>query len=886
MRRSIPVVLLAALSFAACTSTADPDKSDGERDGERGESRAEVERELTPLCTLQRVQSRLAAGEMPHDALVQAWRHRATMPAATGGNSVQWSWLGPFNAGGRIRAILIHPTNPSRIWIGSASGGVWRSDNAGSTWQPMNSFLSMLGIGSMALDPGDANHLYVGTGEGFAETVEGSSNTAFLRGAGIFESFDAGATWARIPSTATPDFYFTNRISVSPQSRDVLLAATGTGIFRSTDRAQTWTQVHNARTLDVDFHPTDGTRAVAGRTDGVALHSVDGGLTWSTFSFGTGQSRIEVAYARSNPTTVYACVTDDAADTLKVWRSLDGGATYAVQTTTATSTLGLYLSCLWVDPTNASNLIYGGQSIFRSTDGGVTGTAMTSGGHSDYHVIAADPGFNGSTDKRVYTGCDGGIYTRADWQAGSWSSLNVGLGITQLYGAAVNPATGVIVAGAQDNATVRYNGNPQTWTTNLIGGDGTFCCADQTDPNFFYAGYYWFGLMRSGSAGSTWTSIRGNLPNTSGADSNFVPYTLLDPNLQTRMIACGRALWRSDNVKTGVPPTWVQIKAPRSCTSLVGGPANAHYLNNLSCNIATAQIASGDSNLIWVGHNDGELHKTVNGTAATPTWQLVDPTGAGSAVPDRWISSIAIDPVDHQRVYLALLGYTPDNLWRTTDGGATWQPISGSGAGAMPSLPCTWIVQHPRIRSWLFVGTDIGLYWSLDDGQSWQPVTGGPETVAVEQLVWKNDRDLLVVTHGQGVWLATLQAAAVQPVGAGCSNGAVPALSATLPVVGGTQTFSMTGAAANALVFFGFSFGLPVPVAFGSCTLQFDLPNSNPYAAGFTSGTGAWSTALAIPASVIFVGSQITAQTFVFDAGGPMLGAGDLANGLLSTLGF
>jgi len=131
-----------------------------------------------------------------------------------------------------------------------------------------------------------------------------------------------------------------------------------------------------------------------------------------------------------------------------------------------------------------------------------------------------------------------------------------------------------------------------------------------------------------------------------------------------------------------------------------------------------------------------------------------------------------------------------------------------------------------------------------------------------------------------------LQAATVQPVGAGCSNGAVPALSATLPIVGGAQTFTMTGAATNALVFFGFSFGPPVPQVFGPCTLQFDLPNSAPYLAGFTSGTGAWNTGLTIPASPIFVGTLVTAQAFVFDANGPMLGAGDLANGVLSTLGF
>jgi hypothetical protein len=204
----------------------------------------------------------------------------------------------------------------------------------------------------------------------------------------------------------------------------------------------------------------------------------------------------------------------------------------------------------------------------------------------------------------------------------------------------------------------------------------------------------------------------------------------------------------------------------------------------------------------------------------------------------------------------------------------------------LPALPCTWIAQHPRVPSWLFVGTDIGLWCSQDDGATWQPVAGGPVNVPIEQLIWKNERSLIVVTHGRGVYEAGLPSAAVQTVGVGCANATPPVLTSSAPVVGTTATMSMTGAAPNALVFFAFSFGPPVPQVFPPCTVQVDLPNSAPVAAGFTSGTGAWSTPFTIPSLTWLVGLQLTAQTFVVNAGGPMLGSGDLSNGVVLTLGF
>lgn len=868
--RPLAAVML-FVPWAACAAPRhDPADAARERD-----------RDAHPNGVLQRALARRGAdATMPHDALVHAWQQKQAMAAVdTFGAQVQWTWLGPGNVGGRLRAVLIDPTNPQRIWVGSAGGGVWYSDTAGASWQPRNGLLTMLGCGCMALDPANPDHLYFGSGEGFFDAEQGSSNTAILQGAGIFESLDAGVTWARISSTATPDWYFVNRLAFRAGNPLVMLAATGSGIWRSVDGGQTWSQRTTERALDVDFHPTDPNRAVAGRADGRALWSTDGGLTWTATQLSGASTRVEIAYARSNPGTVFAAVAN-ASGQIDIWRSLDGGQTWALRSTQPIATYSLYNVCLWVDPTNANNLVHGGVQIYRSTDAGATSTQMSTGAHPDYHVVVEHPGFDGSSNRRIYAGDDGGLHTRADWSSGSWSALNNGLGVTQFYGAAMNATSGVMVAGAQDNGTNRFTGNRNAWAYNVIGGDGGFCAADPSNPSYFYGGYQYLGLQRSSNGGVNWSDIRG--ATTGDPGFNFIPYFLLDPNDPNRMLACGRALWRTNNVRTGTPPSWTQVKAPRFCPTF--GPAYAHFQDNPFCNLSTAQIAVGNSDLVWVGHNDGELYRTTNGTAGTPTWTLID--GAGGTLPDRWISSIAIDPQDHQRVLVSLMGYTPDNLWETLDGGANWHTIDGSGTAALPDVPVSWVLMHPTIRDLLFVATDLGPFVSTDGGGAWAPAPGGPDNVCIDQLVWKSDRELLCVTHGRGVYLATLPIAGSQPVGAGCAAATPPVLTASAPVVGTTIQFAMSGARPNAPVLFAVDFGAPLNVPVGPCEVHVAIGTASIVLAAPTSAAGAFAHPLPVPPQAWLVGVELTAQTLVLGAGGPMLGIGDLSTGRHVFLGL
>jgi photosystem II stability/assembly factor-like uncharacterized protein len=721
--------------------------------GEENEPEATGAVEVAAMRYYQRLDR---TGHMPDNALWTAKLRRDQMPPARSGPAdTGWTWVGPGNVGGRIRSILVSPADPNTIWIGAATGGVWKTTTGGTTWSPCPNFVPSLSIGCMVLDPNDPNVLYVGTGEGVFDTVEGTSNSAAVRGAGIFKSTDGGATWAQLPSTADANWYFVNRLSFQPGSNQVMLAATETGIWRTTDAGVTWSQRTTDRTLDIQFDPTDGTKAVAGEYHGIAQFSTDSGVTWANATgIPSTSHRVELTYAPSNTSIVYAGVSaGEGTTTMSVYRSGDGGQTYVLRGGSVQQ-LSSYTGVLWVDPLNSDSILLGAVNLYRSTNGGTTLSTAYSGMHTDNHYIAQHPLYDGTTNKILFFGTDGGIFKTTDSGTNTSTSLVTGLGITQFYGAAISDASGVIVAGAQDNGTNRYSGNPQAWARNVIGGDGGFCASDPTDPNYFYGESQRLAISRSINGGASFsTSVGSGIADAGTLNCNFIPYFLLDPNNPSRMLAAGRSLWRTNNVKTGAPPAWTSIKPPLlfGPPPPPGKPPQDHYLDNDPRNISTIAIAEGNSDLIWVGHNNGQLYMTTNGTAAAPTWTRVDTNAP--AWPGRWISRVVIDRNNPSHVLVSMLGYSTDNVWRTLDAGLTWQSIGGSGAGQLPAVSVGALAQHRLDPNRLFAGTDVGMFISTDAGGSWAPTAPELGPVEIQELIWRNNTTLMAVTYGRGVYL-------------------------------------------------------------------------------------------------------------------------------------
>ena len=655
-------------------------------------------------------------------------------PLLAGIQTNGWTWLGPGNIGGRVRSILIHPTITNIMWCGGVDGGVWKSTNSGASWFPLNDFMANLAVASMAMDPSNANVLYAGTGEGF---FNGDS----VRGAGIFKSIDGGTTWFQLASTATSSFNYVNRIALDPNNGQNLLAATRTGVYLSSNGGTNWSFILGTEMLDVAFHPSDSTMAIAAGWNGNAFYSTNGGHAWIAATGlpipgGFAIGRVEIAYSRSSPNIVYASVDNNQGE---VYVSMDGGQTYGLVNTgnNYLSSQGWYDNAVWVDPTNPNVVIVAGTDVWESMDGGSTFTDI--GGysgsiHPDQHTIVSSPAYDGSSVRTLYVGNDGGMFCAFDAynvsSTNGWETLNNNLGITQFYGAAGNTNTSVIVGGTQDNGTLRYSptGGPEDWTQ-MFGGDGGFAAADQTDPNYFYGEYVYLQIHRSTDSGLSSDYIYSGITEAGNSGPNFISPFVLDPNNPNVMLGGGTQLWQSTNVKA-VAPSWTSIKPS------VGSP------------ISAIAVAPGNSSIIWVGHNSGAVYYTVNGTSGSPTW--IQANLGTPNLPARYCSRIAICPTNANKVYVTFGGFNSGNVWRTTDSGVTWSNISAN----LPAAPINSIVIAPADPNTIYVGGVVGVFGSSNDGASWSTGNDGPANAEVDELFWLG-RSLVAATHGRGVFSIT-----------------------------------------------------------------------------------------------------------------------------------
>ena len=723
-------------------------------------------------------------GRIPDNALIKAWEHARRMPIDSlawpnkgrrresinriddnvdrdpniaGIQPDGWTWLGPGNIGGRVRSILIHPTNPDVMWLGSVTGGIWKTTNGGLSWAPLDDFMGNLSVTTMVMSPSDPNVIYAGTGEGVFLVNHVRDLT---RGAGVFKSIDGGTTWKQLSSTATPDWYHVGRLAINPSNNQTLLAATGSGIWRSLDGGTTWTQQSQFAMLDIDFHPTDGNKCIASGTAGSGVrYSNDGGLTWNQAAGIPFFGRIEVAYARSNPAIVYASLDNRGGE---IYVSTDGGQTFTLSSTglnffapAGGGGQGWYDNALWVDPTNSNTVIVGGIDLWRSIDGGTTFTKISrwesapNSAHADQHVIVESSQFNGSTNRTVFFGNDGGLYRAFDVYAVSqfdgWTELNNNLGITQFYSGAGNPSTGRLIGGTQDNGTLRYTGNTETWNT-PFGGDGGWSAADATDPNYLYGEYVYLNVHRTSNGGVSseyisgqfwngsewaWKDAPFQIPDAMTRNALFIAPFVLDPNNSNRILAGGASLWRTNDAKTpntnAAGPSWAAIGNPSF--SLISAIA----------------IAKGNSDLIWIGYQNGDVYFTTNGTADAPAWTRVDLNFP--ILPKRYCTRITIDPTNPNRVYVTFGGFSPDNVWRTEDNGSSWSNITAN----LPSAPVRSLAVWERNPKRIYVGTEVGVFASEDGGQSWSASNDGPTNCPVDELFWMNDT-LVAATYGRGMF--------------------------------------------------------------------------------------------------------------------------------------
>jgi hypothetical protein len=713
-------------------TTEDP----GARIAWRRRSLVDENRELAPGSLLRALDAREA------NVTAQAGRVR---PKAAGLDRGAWVNRGPQNVGGRTRALLIHPTDTNTMWAGAVTGGVWKTVDRGLTWAVADDYMLSLAASCLAMDPRDPDVLYCGTGEGLWNIVDSG------RGAGIFKSVDGGATWAQLPETAS--WQVVNRIAVSPDGGTLLavIDTRGTGIgdiHRSTDGGATWIPTNGgAWANDVDFDPSSSLRAVAGSATGFGgggqiLATTDGGLSWTPAAAigGTVGWTTELAYAPSRPSTVYA--SSDGG----FWRSTDGGVSFTLQPAAGAETFqSWYNHALWVSPTDPDFVVAGWVALHATTDAGATFRRIGDhpAPHADMHGVFSDPGYDGMTNRRVYACTDGAIFVTTNVTAATpiWRPIVQTYQTTQFYGAAGHGLSGLVVGGTQDNGTWTLRSGSLDGSSSGFTCDGGFSAVDPTNPELTYGSCQGLVIFRTLAPGRPWQRIDFISDGITDSAPNFIAPFVLDPNDPDRIFAGGSALWRTEDASTGAPPTWERIRPPGTD------------------GISAIAVAPGDSNVVWVGQNDGIVSRSTDALAAVPTWQPIDDNFIVDPLPDRYVTRIVFDPSSASTVYVTLGGFTDGNLLRSLDAGRTWEDRSGDGATGLPLAPVRGLAVHPCNGSFLYAATEVGVFSSDDGGATWAAATEGPATVPVDEIVFMHDASLLLAaTHGRGLWTADVGA--------------------------------------------------------------------------------------------------------------------------------
>ena len=658
-----------------------------------------------------------------------------------------WTLAGPSNVGGRVTAVVLDPDDVDVVYAAAASGGVWKSNDLGTTW--FNIFNESFSVGALAMDPLNSNVIYVGTGEANPSSVD------TYPGNGIWRSSDAGSTWTNLGLGQVGQI---GRIAVNPLNPNtIFVAALGLyrsqtpdrGIYRSTDRGASWTKVlfvdDTTGAADIVIDPSDTSNVIAAtwtyyRTlayvfrggPGSALYrSTNGGSAWSKVTAGVphddpNYGRFSLAFAPSNPAIVYALASNGGGYNWGgVYRSTDHGATWSLKYAGSSGeTQVWYNNIITVDPFDPGKVWAGMTTLYLSTDSAKTFSAAPISGmyHVDHHALVYSPIFPNT----LVLGNDGGIYISTD-NGGNWmKSLN--LPITQYYAGAVsnlNPHR--LLGGTQDNGSSETSNGEDPWSF-FWGGDGFYCLIDPTDSNYVYAETQNGGIVYSTNGGGSFNG------GTSGLDfsewNGWETPIAFDPSHPKTLYTGFESVFRTRNNMQ----SWTKIS-----------PNLTYQISSGYSTVSTISVSPVDSNVIYAGTGDGRVWVTTNGGGL---W-----TDVSAGLPLHWVSRVVTDPADAATAYVTLSGFreydSAAHVYRTTDDGASWTSIGGS----LPDIPVNDLVVDPANRSHLYIATDLNVMATTDGGATWNVLGSSLPEVTVHQLAFHAPtRQLAAFTHGRSVY--------------------------------------------------------------------------------------------------------------------------------------
>ncbi len=695
---------------------------------------------------------------------------------------LQMRSIGPATMSGRVAAIDAIAENPLTIYVGAATGGVWKSIDGGNTFKAVFDKHTQ-SIGAIRIDPSNPQNVWVGTGETWVR------NSVSL-GDGVYKSTDGGANWTNM---GLKDSERIARIQVDPKSSDtVYVCATGRlwsaggdrGVFKTTDGGKTWKNVlavdADTGCSDLAIDPQEPSILYAGMWQfrrypdffdsggkGSGLFkSSDGGKTWQKLDNGLAPhpwGRVGVSVAPSRPSVVYALVESKSGkkQTTALYRSDDAGAHFAkVNDSFNIQVRPFYFGQIIVDPTDFDRLYKPGLTLTSSRDGGKSFTSLFTGGfgggpHSDHHALWINP----KAPNQLLLGTDGGLYFSNN-HGGDWIfAKNLPLG--QFYHVAVdgqNPYK--IYGGLQDNSS--WVGPSRGWDgiknsdwIPVTGGDGFWTFADPSDPNTVYSEIQGGKAVRVDLKTGESKDIQ-PFPENSKEELrfNWNAGFVWSPTQPGTIYIGSQYLYRSKDRGESwerISPDLTTNDPKRQRQKISGGLSIDNSTAENNTTIYSISESPKNPDVIWVGTDDGNVQLTRDGGKS---WtNLIDKIPG--APKGGWISRVVASRYDEGTAYVTLddhrRGDMKPYVWKTTDFGQTWKSL------VTPALDSyVWVLTEDTVDpDLLFLGTEWGLWISIDGGEDWAHFKGGiPERVAVHDIVVQpREGDLVVATHGRGIYI-------------------------------------------------------------------------------------------------------------------------------------
>ena len=706
--------------------------------------------------------------------------------------NLQWRNIGPAFMIGRVADVEGVPGNPAIVYVGSASGGVWKTTNGGTTWTPVFDEQPVQSIGDLALEPGNPDVIYVGTGEGNAR-----NSVSF--GDGVHKSTDGGKSWRHLGLEKTR---YITRVLVSPRDpQTVFVGAQGTifgpsqerGVFVSRDGGDTWSKTlyldDRHGVADLDLNPQNPNIVYAtmwyfdrkpwthttGSEQGGVYRSTDGGRTWGKLEKGLPKlmGRIAVKVAPSNPQVVYV-LAESHEGTL--FRSSDGGDSFTkVSDETNIISRGLYYTDLRVDP-REENRVYAVASLLQvSIDGGRTFRRMSQQTHIDYHSLWIDP----LDPSRMWQGQDGGIAVSYD-RGERWDVVN-NIAVSQFYQVmADNREPFYFVGGGlQDNGVWRAPSRTrepagilnEDWVM-VSFGDGFTWLPHPDDPDVSLSLSQGGNLFRTDTRTREQQLVGPQARRNDGGPAGELKYRfnwnaplVASPHDPRTVYFGGNVVFKSSDFGT----TW-EVVSPDLTTNdpekqkTAGGPAwRENTTAEYHCTIISLAESPVERGVLWAGTDDGYVQVSRDGGA---TWTNVSANvkGVGPTPP---VSHVEPSRTAAGTAYVSFDRHMFDDfkphILKTTDFGRTWTRITGN----LPDGAWVWVVREdPKNPSLIYAGTEIGVFASRDGGSTWFKLhLGNLPAVSVHDIyIHPRENDIILGTHGRGMWILD-DATAVQQLG-------------------------------------------------------------------------------------------------------------------------